>query len=400
MFNSRLKSESHANSALILGHVTSGMGEKSLTYKFSSALTRLGYSIPSIVDLVEWMGEDFSSLAELNYALADGDQTVLENIRSFGKLPKCDLLLILSWSFGLAAAYASGVHKSQPTAVKLFAHHVDEKVLTRLYEPADLLITESLLAHERGVAYGLDEGKMLYMPHTYPKVCSTLSSNRAYAQTLAWRLGKALSPTATIFGCVSRFEYGKNCEFAVEAVRQLVERGKEAVLILKGHFPEHSPYPEYRERFFSMLQAYKEAPWLLWDDRRTPYPEVLHEYASFDALIHPSGAEGGSHVIVECLGLQKPVVALECSTNPSLFKGLVNFSRPQKQIQHAQLPFYYPDLAHLIETLEQDLVVPSKAKVEARFHEENLDERIPLLFDRDPSKLKKLYEQDRKLYGD
>lgn len=388
----------HAKSALILGHTSSGMGEKSLALNLHRVLQRGGGRVAPIVDILELLGEAYEPLARLNYDLADVDLSLVEDLKCMPKLPSSDLLLILSWSFSVAALFATGIHRTRPTVVNLFVHHPEERILTQLYQPADLLITESLLANERAYAYGIDPGKVLYLPHCFPKECASIHSSRHYVNSLAQELGKEVGSQTRVIGCVSRFEYGKNCEFAVEAVRRLVEKGEDVVLVLKGDFPEESPYPEYRTRFTEMLETYQNASWLLWDRKWTPFPEVLEEYASFDLLLHPSGAEGGSHVVVECLGLLKPVILLDCSTNPYLFRGVATFVKTEGELNPAMLPFYYPDIEDLVEKLCLNILPPDKAAVEARFHEEVLESRLPLIFERDREKIEGLYENDRKLY--
>jgi glycosyltransferase involved in cell wall biosynthesis len=299
----------------------------------------------------------------------------------------------------VAALLATGVHKRQPTAIKLFAHHPNERVIKKLYTPASLVITESLLANERAFAYGLDPAKVLYLPHTYPEDHARRPGNRNYVERLAKEQGKSLGKQTQVIGCVGRLEYGKNFEFAIEAVRRLALRKKDIILVLKGDFPASTSYPDYQPLLSQMLMTYVHEPWLLWDRTPAPFPEVLEHYASFDLLLHPSGAEGASHVVVECLGLRKPVVLLDCSTNPYLFKGLATFVKITGEVRQAQLPFYLPDLEHLCEVLSDEVKFPDYAQVEARFHERVLAERIPLLFEPDAQKIKHIYADDRKLYS-
>ena len=399
MFASDVNSTTYAKNAIILGHISSGMGERTLALKFKKAIEQAGYGVKPIIDIIEWMGEEYESMAQLNYDLADGGYSIIEDLKTTLTLPASDLLLLLSWNFSLAALFATSIHKSRPTAVKLYAHHPTERILTRLYEPADLLITESLLASERAFDYGIDPAKILYLPHSYPAECEQIIPSRSYVEKLAQRQGKTLDKNAKVIGCVSRLEYGKNCEFAVEAVRKLAIEKYPVILVLKGDFPDNSPYPEYKPIFLKMLHTYQEEPWLLWDPTPTSFPQVLEEYAAFDLLLHPSGAEGGSHIVVECLGLQKPVVLLDCSTNPYLFKDLATFVKTTGEIRPALLPFYIPDLEDLCSTLKKELSPPPLCKVQERFHEKVVRERIPLLFERNSDTLKSLYSHDRKCYS-
>ncbi len=371
-----------AKSTLILSHTTTGMGERVLAFKFHQLLHELGVSTHPIVDIIELLGDNYEKFALLNYDLADKGHPLLEGLHAL-ELPKSDTILILSWCFSLAALFATNVHHTKNVVAKLYAHHENERILPELYAPANLLITESLLANKRGAAYGIDPSRMLYIPHTYLKQHPPLNKKKF---------------SKRVIGTVARLEYGKNCEFAIEAVRILVQKGHDVILYLKGDFPEVSPYPEYKRLLSEMLEAYQNESWLIWDRKETPFPDVLEEYKQFDILLHPSGAEGGSHVVVEALGLGIPSVVLNCSTNPYLFKGLATFVKTTGEIRPAQLPFYIPDMDDLVQALEGDLPPPDPIKVSDRFHPDIARERLSLLFDPDPEKIKAVYEEDRKLY--
>lgn len=412
-----------ANSILILGHTcAAGMGEKVLAIKFKEAMEQLGFRVEPIIDLFELMGEAYDPLAKLNYDLAKGNFPIIEDLQYSGfkeireKIiaSSADIFLILSWSTSLAALFALGIQRARPTVAKLFAHHRNERILSHLYEPADLLITESLLANERGIAYGISPGKMLYLPHHYPSICEKITPSRQYVERLAESQGKTICPETVVIGAVSRLEYGKNCEFAVEAVRRLAIKGMDVVLVLKGDFPEKSPYPDYRPRFSKMLATYSSEPWLLWDSIPTSFPQVVYEYVSFDICLHLSGAEGGSHVVVEYLGLGKPVVLLDATTNPYLFLHSASFVKAVPQMRGGFPYFQIPEMEDLMEKIEE-LVIDTKRReglakqarrvAEKRFHPNRTKERLPLLFEATGSskalykQIEVLYDQDRKLYG-
>lgn len=399
MFHDPVTSIKNAKHALILGHITSGMGEKVLARKFSKAIAQAGYGVLPTIDILELMGEQYEPLAKLNYDLADGGFDVIEDLKKTAVVAVPDVLLMLSWSFSLAALFATGIHKKSFTAVKLFVLHPEERILTKLYEPADLILTESLLAHERALHYGIDPAKLLYLPHGYPVECEQIKPSRAYVERLAKKQGKSLHKNTKVIGCVSRLEYGKNCEFAVEAAARLAQKKEDLVLVLKGNFPETSPYPDFKPLFSKMLAAYAQEPWLLWDPEPTPYPAVLEEYASFDLLVHPSGVEGASHIVAECLGLKIPVVLLDWSTNRYLFKDVATFVKTTQEVRQGLVPFCVPDLEALCLALQQEPRQPDAKKVEERFHEKVLKERIPLLFEPNLEAIKSLYGHDRKLFG-
>src|ERR1700722_6937799 len=204
MFVSQHGSIIDAKSALILGHTSTGMGERTLALKFKKAIEQAGYGVAPIVDIIELMGEHYTPLAKLNYDLADVGFSLIEDLKNYFTVASTDLLLILSWSFSLAALFATGIHKTRPTVAKLYAHHPQERILTKLYEPADLLITESLLANERALTAGIEPAKLLYLPHSYPDVCASIKPSRRYVEQLAKKQDKRVSKQTKVIGCVSR----------------------------------------------------------------------------------------------------------------------------------------------------------------------------------------------------
>ena len=109
MSRDKYKSKKRAKSALILGHTTSGMGERILAYKVEKLLKEAGISVEPIIDIIELMGDHYERLAKLNYDLADADHALLEGIEVLN-CPQTDLLLILSWCFSVAALFATNIH--------------------------------------------------------------------------------------------------------------------------------------------------------------------------------------------------------------------------------------------------------------------------------------------------
>lgn len=400
---------------VILGHVQTGMGEKIRAIKLQSLIER-SYDKPYIIDLIQLLGDIYEPLAQINYALAEHQHPLLEMI----KLPEAaklknqikasspEILLILSWNFSLAALFALGIQHDYPTIATLCAHHPNEQILPALYEPAALLITESLLANERGLAYGISQEKMLYLPHPYPIECDTKVHHRTYVESLSERLGKKVEKNTLVIGVVSRLDYGKNCEFAIEVAHNLYQQGYDILLVIKGNFSSANTCPEYSAYLLGLMHKYSQASWLLWDPQETSFPEVLDEYASFDLCLLLSGAECGSHVVGEWLALGKPTLVLDCSTHRSLYGEGVIYVKTTGEIQQAQLPFYTPEKADLQKQLERLIQEKSlrehqghlaKKIARHRFHPNEVEKRLPLLFDRNKKAIRDLYDHDRKAYG-
>lgn len=395
---SRRMSKLNANTVVVLGHCQPHMGGENVqVQRFSSLLQD---KIETILDVFEFFGEDFASLARLNYALIEqGDSPLSDVARALPFLKKLenhrsDTILLLSFCFSLAALLTTGIHKKKRILSKFHVHHPQEKVFPTLYEMTDLLLTESLLANLRGAAYGLPESKFLYFPHHYPPQADQMPP-------------KPPQDKITI-GVVSRFERGKNCEFALEAVRKIVEQGRNVELILMGDFAPNTTDSQYQENFHKMLLAYEQEPWFKWEKRKIPYKETIWVYNRFDLCLQLSGAEAGSNIITELLGMGKPVIALNASTNPYLFKGGAFLIQPDSKTYPGQLHYQIPDLQTLVASIEEFVKEPKKRKewgengkklARDRFHIDVIKKRVPLLFDASKKQLQQLYDADRKAYG-
>lgn len=138
------------------------------------------------------------------------------------------------------------------------------------------------------------------------------------------------------------------------------------------------------------LDPFLREPWFLWDREPTAHPEILKQFSHFDLCLHLSGAEGASNVVVEFLGLGKPVILLDATTNPYLFKGAACFVKSKGQVTAEPLSYHVPDEQDLFEKIE--LLVKDREQREAfgkkgkewakcRFHPRATLERIPLMLE-------------------
>ena len=375
----------------ILGHSGTYKGGESVQVKKFAHL--LNGAVEQVVDIFDFFDGRYDSLASLNYALAESGQELLDEIGFSFPTIETKNVLVLSFSQTLAALMATGLQKKHRIISKFYVHHRNERVLPLLYDQTDLLITESLLANIRGAAYGIPESKMLYFPHHYPQEIEKLPP-------------KKKSNKVTI-GVVSRFERGKNCEYALEAVRRLAEN-LPVELILMGDFEAATTDPSYQAKFKEMLDCYSDAQWFHWEREVLPYPQVLEAYNRFDICLQLSGAEAGSNIIVELLGMGKPVIALKASTNPYLFKGGAYLVEAEPDDHQGQLFYQVPNIDAL-EAAVETLVREPKLRKEwgqkardlarRRFHESIAKEKVSLLFESDPKKIQTCFDADRKEYG-
>lgn len=411
-------------------------GEMSNADRLRKLLIQAGCSCPDVVDILEIFGGSvrplYEPLAEMNVALALGgfpmlDETAYpdaQNVRNVILKKNTDFIFILSWAWSVASLYATGIHKEKPTAAKLYVHHENEIVCPLLYEPNTLLLTESLLANERAIHRGIKPWQLFHLPHHYPDIVHKVVSNRSYVEKLIKESGKKISLTkeTVVIGAISRLEFGKNCEFALQVVEKLKKEGKDVLFILKGGFEEWSRYPIYKEWLQEVLDSLKEENWFIWDSQPSSYEDIFKAFASFDIFLHLSGAEAGSNVVVESLALGLPTVVLEGTTNTSLFKGGACFVNHNNELPKDTIhPFRVPnsdDLYHKLHSLVIDSNLRKEFGIKGleiakeRFCPERTHERLALMFealqayhakshncDSIKRKVEDLYNQDRKRYG-
>ncbi|MCH9610729.1 MAG: hypothetical protein S4CHLAM81_05520 [Chlamydiales bacterium] len=369
----------------IIGHSQTHKGGESIqVQKFSHLL-----NVKRVEDVFQLLDGRYDSMARLNYALADGGHQMMNDLIQIPKIETKEVLL-LSFCQSLAALYATGISKKHRLISKFYVHHRNERVLPLLYEGADLLLTESFLANSRALAYGIPKNKMLLFPHYYPKEAENYKKPEGGKITI---------------GIVSRIERGKNCEYALEACRRIADRHPIEV-ILMGDFEKATTDPEYQKRFRTMLDHYEEADWFHFEPDLVPYPQVLRSYSRFDICLQLSGSEAGSNVITEMLGMGKPVIALNASTNPYLFKDGAYLVEAEPEDHPGQLYYQVPNIDAVEGALEA-LVSHKKLREEwgkraqtlarRRFHEDLAHKRKALLF-ADKETIAKQFDEDRREY--
>jgi glycosyltransferase involved in cell wall biosynthesis len=399
-----------------------GIGEIINTKKIYDLARSLGYPISEIIDIYELFEDPqwHQALFEANYTLAEQGYPVIEEVgctqlksiyhQIASKKPS--ILMWLTWNRHISALLALGLHRLCATIGKLYAFWENERIFNELYNPLDLLLTESLLGNKKGIQYGIPPWKILYLPHHYPANIEDVKPDPFYIQHFLQKKEGLLKRNAPlIIGMVCRLEPGKNIGFALDVVHRLVQEGKNILFVLKGTFHR---FDHSSQRFMESLQ---KQDWFVWDSEYTPFPEVLNIYATFDLCLNLSGSEGASNVIVEFLALGKPTLILQASTNGYLFKGGAYFIKNDGQLRSGPTPYIGPDDNDLYmtlkafiedESLRKEWGIRAKEIAKKRFHPSINQERIPLLFEAASSfrlgqtylreKILSIYEEDCKNY--
>ncbi len=390
----------HAKSILLFSHTEfslqfhpAGIGEITHSAKLEILLKKT-FKNEKIkrIDIYDFFNRDenfFSSLAELNYGLAESgedplslEETVCSEFYEAARKQNPKVALFFTWCWGQAALSALGLSKLCPTVGKIYAFHPNERLFPSLYSTCDLLVTESPLGNDRAHAYGINKGKLLYLPHQVPASIQKIKPHFFYLQRLAQEQGKQIKGDPIVIGLVSRFERRKNCDAAFRCMQKLIDQGYPILFVLKGDFI--APLVQLPQDFVELTKK----PWFLWDQKRTPYPAILQEMATFDIILQLSGYESASNGIVESLALGKPTVILNASSNPYLFNQAACFVKPGKLHLGSPMPFFEPnedDLFQVVERLVKEVSLREEVGRQAqkialqRFHPRRAQERLPLM---------------------
>jgi len=379
------------------------LGESANSYKLFQLIQ--GHLPVVLKDIYQLCGSDiewFYSLSHLNMALHEEgseplismEQKPFQHLKeAFQEAVKdCSQLLLLTWSQTVAGMLGLDFFQKRETAAKFYLFHYEEKIPLSLYEPFDLLVTESPLALKKAHDLGLPSNRLLYLPHQYPLEVEQMANNRSfYRSQLLQQWGRGVGEELPLLGMFCRFQYRKNVEYALNVLDRLHQEGYRFNFYLKGAFDGSLEGEEkhYTRWLQEQISAFQKRPWLLWNSEPTPFPKILEEYAAVDVALQLSGAESGSNTIVEQMALGVPVLVLNCSTNPSLFGEGVEYIKTDFLAPGA-LPFYTPNEEDLYEKVKEMLIHPERRASlseralrisRERFHPERLLKRVPLLTD-------------------
>lgn len=400
-----------------------GIGEIANTAK----LCRL-IDCPSdrILDIHELCGdngdESYLRLSDINRDLAELNQPILEDLQveTAKKIVqrvqqyRPEEICILSWDWAPAVLFAAGVHRLCPTLGKIYIFQETDRILTTLYEPCDLIITESLRASMKAIEAGIPAWKLAYIPHHFPENLEKIPLDPDYLKKVAQANFKPLIKTnkTIVIGCVSRIVFYKNVNYVLDAVQALRDEGHDLLFVLKGNFENETSL------LHQHLNFYLNQPWFLWDREPSPYPDLLSGCRTFDIFVHLSGREGASNVVVDMLALGVPTLVLDATTNPCLFKeGAVFVKNDGNKHFLGGCLYQAPDVDDFTQKLRAFVESPSlrqewgargKAVAKQRFHPQMTRDRMPLIFEalrgyrkgetRLRSAVEALYESDLKCY--
>jgi L-malate glycosyltransferase len=149
------------------------------------------------------------------------------------------------------------------------------------------------------------------------------------------RLG--IDPSKTVIGSVASFRPIKGQLYLVDAVKELVDRNKDLLVVFVGHDDN-----EYGRLVKERIKEAGLADHFMFLGERSDIPEIL---SVFDLFVLSSVHEGFSNAVVEAMAAGKPVVAPNSGGNP-------------EAVEHGKTGFLYTpcDSRSLAEALHKIII--------------------------------------------
>jgi glycosyltransferase involved in cell wall biosynthesis len=179
-------------------------------------------------------------------------------------------------------------------------------------------------------------------------------------QEIRKRLG--IAPSKIVIGSVASFRPIKGQLYLVEAVKELVDRHKDLLVVFAGH--DDSEYGRLVRKRIDEAGLHN---YFIFLGERADIPEIL---SVFDVFVVSSVHEGFSNAIVEAMAAGKPVVAPDSGGNP-------------EAVEHGKTGYLYTpcDSVSLAERLKKlicnvnlrtTMGHEGKRKVEEHFRQEDM----------------------------
>ncbi|MEW5955230.1 MAG: glycosyltransferase [Candidatus Micrarchaeota archaeon] len=232
---------------------------------------------------------------------------------------------------------ASGITQEMPAISRYYPTKVEHSnAYAKALSAAHVVSTISptgLLSAER---IGIPAWKTILIQHSYPPEADALyktseeerrEGRKRLIERVAAEMGKhvRMPRNAVLFASINRLVPEKNQVQLIRAFRKIAAAHPNAFLLIKdeGWRTEHE-----REEFERLVEEVKDEPWFLWDKTRTPFPEVLRtHHLAADVMVNVSGSEGAATNLIEAAALGKPILTLDATTHPHLFKDAALFAK-------------------------------------------------------------------------
>ena len=268
-------------------------------------------------------------------------------LRSLAKpwlAPRDQVAYLITMPWRQMGVIASGITEVMPTISRYYPTKVEDKnPYAKALAATHVVSTISptgLLSAER---IGIPAWKTILIQHTYPPEADEwyktsdeerLQQKKRLIERIATEMGKHVSipQNAVLFASINRLTPEKNQVQLIRAFKKIAAAHPNAFLLIKD---ECWRTPHEREEFEKIVQEVKDEPWFLWDKTRTPFPEVLRtHYVPADVMVNVSGSEGAATNLIEAAALGKPILTLDATTHPYLFKGAALFAKstPERKI--------------------------------------------------------------------
>ncbi len=236
----------------------------------------------------------------------------------------------LTWPQNVKAFARMGLHRLAPTITRYYPPRIEGRDHDLKYlQHGDVLAVISPLGAIKAMQNGVPSHKIVFVPQTYnpdyapgsTRVASQ-EEKQIFIKEVARSMGKTVNAPQdpVIFNAgLKKFETGNNIIEIIRAFREVHRRAPNAFLLVKD---EEWRDKEQKEEFEQIVREVEKEPWFLWEKHRDPPETIMTKHLPLtDVSLVMSGLEGASTATVEAAAFGKPLVTLNASTHPYLFKG-------------------------------------------------------------------------------
>lgn len=236
------------------------------------------------------------------------------------------VVLLVTWPWSQLTAARMGFSQRFATVGSYYSHTGecarDYRCLLLGY---DLLSCHTTTAAVAARDAGVPGERIVLTQAPYPSIIDEIRARPAeetrrgreeYVLSILRRMGRParLPPSFTLIGSISRLIRHYRPGFILQSLAPLLRERKDTFLLFKG---ENPPIEGRDDQYFAAMEAMRDEPWFLFDDSRSPAPDIYHVYSYLDVAIFAGSV---ANAATEMAGLGVPLILPGEPNNTGLFK--------------------------------------------------------------------------------
>jgi hypothetical protein len=340
--------ESGVPTLIMIGHTTGDVGEVGDAEKMLEIM-RKNNRPAVLIDIFDFFPkrltrDNFNALADENWERSLATPGFITSAAeheltqySYGKVMKLKknypngVIMLMTWPWYQLAAIRMGFKQAYPLISTFYPHNLETEKgkYSDLLKSCDMISCLTPVAMISAHNNEVEKCKVILGQHKYPYAIDEMFDNmnhgrverkKAYISKILKKMNKnaEIPPNPILIGSISRIVDFYRNSFILESLSHILDQRKDVFLMFKGDYYNKGGDQE----FFKLCDRFKDKPWFLYDDERSPMPEIFEIYSYLDIQIYANAVGNAS---VEIAGVGTPLLLVNNQTNRSLFKGVAIF---------------------------------------------------------------------------